>query len=80
MLYKVAALLREADLLDRGVVVHADLGRVEWAGTLELAREQARLVGLRFVARARPQGDLLSQISGGPTFQMDFVKSQNRPL
>lgn len=62
MLHKVAALLREAGLLDRGVVVHADLGRVEWAGTLELAREQARLAGLRFVARARPQGDLLAQV------------------
>jgi 3'-phosphoadenosine 5'-phosphosulfate sulfotransferase (PAPS reductase)/FAD synthetase len=62
MLFYVAGLLREQGLLDRGVVVHADLGRVEWPGTRDLAAEQARLAGLRFVARARPQGDLLAQV------------------
>lgn len=30
------------------LVVHADLGEVEWPGTLELAREQAQHYGLRF--------------------------------
>lgn len=34
----------------RLVVVHADLGRVEWPGTRELAEEQARHYGLRFEA------------------------------
>ena len=47
---------------DRLVVVHADLGRVEWAGTKELAREQADAYGLEFRAIARPQGDLLEHI------------------
>ena len=43
----------------RLVVAHADLGRVEWAGTRELAEEQARHYGLEFIAVSRPQGDLL---------------------
>jgi 3'-phosphoadenosine 5'-phosphosulfate sulfotransferase (PAPS reductase)/FAD synthetase len=47
----------------RLVVVHADLGRVEWPGTKELAQEQARHYGLAFIAIARPQGDLLDHIA-----------------
>src|SRR5919197_4142546 len=47
----------------RLVVAHADLGRVEWPGTRELAEEQARHYGLAFVAVARPQGDLLEHIA-----------------
>jgi len=47
----------------RLLVAHADLGRVEWPGTRELAREQARHYGLAFVAVARPQGDLLDHIA-----------------
>src|SRR5262245_37671639 len=47
----------------RLLVAHADLGRVEWPGTRELAEEQARHYGLDFVAVARPQGDLLTHIS-----------------
>jgi 3'-phosphoadenosine 5'-phosphosulfate sulfotransferase (PAPS reductase)/FAD synthetase len=46
----------------RLLVAHADLGRVEWPGTRELAEEQAKHYGLRFVAIARPQGDLLDHI------------------
>ena len=46
---------------DRLVVVHCDLGRVEWKGTRELAEEQARHYGLRFEVVAREQ-DLLDQI------------------
>lgn len=41
------------------VVFHADLGRVEWAGTADLAAEHAAHYGLRFEKIARPQGDLL---------------------
>lgn len=37
----------------RIVAVHADLGRVEWEGTKELAEEQARHYGLRFEVVAR---------------------------
>jgi 3'-phosphoadenosine 5'-phosphosulfate sulfotransferase (PAPS reductase)/FAD synthetase len=43
-------------------VVHADLGRVEWAGTRELAERQAKHYGLRFLVVKRPQGDLLDHI------------------
>jgi 3'-phosphoadenosine 5'-phosphosulfate sulfotransferase (PAPS reductase)/FAD synthetase len=46
----------------RLVVAHADLGRVEWPGTRELAEEQARHYELEFFAMARPQGDLLDHI------------------
>ena len=46
----------------RLVVAHADLGRVEWPGTRELAEEQARHYGLEFIAVSRPQGDLLQHI------------------
>lgn len=47
----------------RLVVAHADLGRVEWPGTRELAEEQARHYGLAFHAIRRPQGDLLDHIA-----------------
>lgn len=47
---------------NRLMVVHADLGRVEWPGTRELAEEQARHYGLTFVAVRREQGDLLDHI------------------
>lgn len=48
---------------DRLVVVHADLGRVEWPGTLELAREHAAHYALRFeVVKREGRGDLLAEI------------------
>jgi len=47
----------------RVVVAHADLGRVEWPGTRELAEEQARHYGLAFHAVRRRQGDLLDHIA-----------------
>lgn len=46
---------------DRIVVVHCDLGRVEWAGTRALAQTQAEFYGLRFETVARDR-DLLHQI------------------
>ena len=51
-------------VLDRVVVVHADLGRVEWAGTKALVYTQAAAYGLdgRTFDVARPQGDLIQQI------------------
>src|SRR5215831_15289303 len=47
---------------ERIIVVHCDLGRVEWEGTVELAREQAEHYGLRFEVVRRDLGDLLTQV------------------
>jgi 3'-phosphoadenosine 5'-phosphosulfate sulfotransferase (PAPS reductase)/FAD synthetase len=68
MLDYVVELARKAKVLDRVVVVHADLGRVEWEGTSELAEEQANHYGLRFFKVSRPQGDLLEQIEARGMF------------
>jgi 3'-phosphoadenosine 5'-phosphosulfate sulfotransferase (PAPS reductase)/FAD synthetase len=62
MCWYLSQLLREAGLLDRGVVVHADLGRVEWPGTPALVEAQAKHFGLRFVKVKRAQGDLLEHV------------------
>jgi 3'-phosphoadenosine 5'-phosphosulfate sulfotransferase (PAPS reductase)/FAD synthetase len=58
----------------RLVVVHADLGRVEWPGTRALAEEQARHYGLPFVAVSRPQGDLLDHIAQRGMFPSPAVR------
>lgn len=73
MLDEVVEQAKALDLLDRVVVVHADLGRVEWQGTRELAERQAVLYGVRFEVVSRvgrvkrdgvtPQGDLLDQVA-----------------
>lgn len=47
------------NVLDRIIVAHADLGRIEWNGCASLAERQASLYGVRFWKMARPQGDLL---------------------
>lgn len=62
MLDYVAELADTADAMDRVVVLHNDLGEVEWPGTEELARQQAELYGWRFEMRHRTQGLLLQQI------------------
>ena len=59
---------RRLGLEDRLVAVHADLGRVEWPGTAELAEEQAALYGVRFIKVSRPQGDLLDHIEARGMF------------
>ena len=46
----------------RIVCAHADLGRMEWPGTVELAEKQADHYGYRFWKMARPQGDLLTHV------------------
>jgi 3'-phosphoadenosine 5'-phosphosulfate sulfotransferase (PAPS reductase)/FAD synthetase len=63
-----------AGLHDRIVTVHADLGRVEWPGTRELAERQVDHYGARFEVVSRPHskkckcgtdhpnGDLLHQL------------------
>src|SRR4051812_11013900 len=48
--------------LERLVVVHCDLGRVEWEGTRSLAARQAAHYGIRFEVVSRPQGDLLTHV------------------
>src|SRR5579885_256991 len=47
---------------ERVVVVHADLGRVEWQGTRELAEEQAKHYGFRFEVVKYSRRDLLEQV------------------
>lgn len=59
--YLVALADRQGVSRDRFLVVHADLGRVEWEGTRELAEEQAAAYGLRFETVARNE-DLLNQV------------------
>lgn len=49
-------------VLSRVVVVHADLGRVEWRGTREIAEAQAACYGVKFITVYRRAGDLLEQI------------------
>lgn len=62
MLDYVVELAGAAGVLDRVVVVHCDLGHVEWPGTKELAAEQAAHYGLRFEVRRREQSTLLEQV------------------
>jgi 3'-phosphoadenosine 5'-phosphosulfate sulfotransferase (PAPS reductase)/FAD synthetase len=61
-------------LRDRLVVAHADLGRVEWPGTRELAEEQAQHYGLTFIVVSRPQGDLLDHIAQRGKFPSPSVR------
>jgi 3'-phosphoadenosine 5'-phosphosulfate sulfotransferase (PAPS reductase)/FAD synthetase len=62
MMTHVVKLAQEQGVSNRLVVVHCDLGRVEWEGTAELAEEQAKHYSLRFLKVTRPQGDLLTQV------------------
>jgi 3'-phosphoadenosine 5'-phosphosulfate sulfotransferase (PAPS reductase)/FAD synthetase len=48
--------------LSRLVAAHADLGKVEWPGTKELAQRQAARYGLRFEVVRRKAGDLLQMV------------------
>lgn len=62
MLDVVYRLAEAQGVTDRLVAVHADLGRVEWQGTRELAEKQCSLYGVRFEAVKREQGDLLTHV------------------
>lgn len=62
MIDYVTSLAEAENVRDRIVVVHANLGKVEWAGTMELARRQAQAYGHRFIEVSRPQGDLLQHV------------------
>jgi 3'-phosphoadenosine 5'-phosphosulfate sulfotransferase (PAPS reductase)/FAD synthetase len=62
MLDVVVNLARIQGVEDRLLAVHADLKRMEWPGTPELAQAQVDLYGVPFVKVTRPQGDLLDQV------------------
>lgn len=62
MLDRLVHLADGAGVRDRLVAVHADLGRVEWPGTRELAEEQAEAYGVRFEVVRAPGGDLLDRV------------------
>jgi 3'-phosphoadenosine 5'-phosphosulfate sulfotransferase (PAPS reductase)/FAD synthetase len=63
MLSYITRRARKLGMLHKVVAVHADLGRVEWEGTRELAAEQARLAGVRRFEVVRAQGaDLLERV------------------
>lgn len=64
----ICSLARRLDILNRIVMVHADLGRVEWPGCRELAQVHAAMKGVRFEAVSRPQGDLLAHIEARGRF------------
>lgn len=57
---------------ERIVVVHADLGRVEWKGTRGLAEAQARHYGLRFEVVSRIGGTS----PGGRTADAPYAKGE----
>ena len=82
MLDVVVCLARAQGIpLDRIVVVHADLGRVEWQGTRALAEEHARHYGLRFEVVSRPQGDLLDHVEAKgkwPGFSTRYCTSDHK--
>ncbi|MFI9410138.1 phosphoadenosine phosphosulfate reductase domain-containing protein [Nocardia gamkensis] len=56
-------LFSEAGVLDRVTTVHADMGRSDWPGTVELAREHAEHYGLRHERVARTGCDLLDRVA-----------------
>lgn len=64
MLDEMVTRAKAQGVLERVVLVHADLGRAEWDGTTEIVIAQAAAYGLenRLYIRARPQGDLVQQI------------------
>src|SRR5580658_9001304 len=62
MLDYIVEQARAEDVMDRLVAVHADLGRIEWKGTRELAEAQAMHYGIRFEVVKKNGGDLLEHI------------------
>ena len=68
MLTHLVDLADQAGARARLVVVHADLGRVEWDGTRDLAAAQAAHYRLPFHVVRRDRGDLLEQIEARGMF------------
>lgn len=88
MLDVIASQAEAAGISDRVCCFHADLGRVEWPGTAELAAEHAAHYRLRFEKIARPQGDLLARVNERGRWPdakrrwctSDFKRGQGRKL
>lgn len=81
MLDYVAAKAKREGVSDRVHVVHADLGRVEWKGTKDIARKQAAHYGFPFHVVSRPQGDLLSHVEQRgmwPSSQQRYCTSDHK--
>ena len=57
MLDRIYALAKQQGAIDQLVVIHANLGRIEWPGATELAEEQAKHYGLPFLMRSRVTKD-----------------------
>lgn len=72
--YLVELATEQSFPISKMVAVHADLGRVEWKGTADLAKRQVARYGMRFEKIARPQGDLLTHIEN----RGKFPDMQNR--
>jgi 3'-phosphoadenosine 5'-phosphosulfate sulfotransferase (PAPS reductase)/FAD synthetase len=49
-------------MCDRLVAVHADLGRFEWDGNVELVKQQCEWYDIPLHVCSRPQGDLLDHV------------------
>jgi 3'-phosphoadenosine 5'-phosphosulfate sulfotransferase (PAPS reductase)/FAD synthetase len=69
MLDYVCELATAAKVRERVLVLHCDLGRVEWQGTRELAERQARRYDVQFMTVVRLEGKtdvktLSSQMAG----------------
>jgi 3'-phosphoadenosine 5'-phosphosulfate sulfotransferase (PAPS reductase)/FAD synthetase len=63
MLSYVVRRAKALGMLDKVIVVHADLGDIEWGGTKALAEEQARLAGVRRFEVVQAKGaDLLGRV------------------
>ncbi|MFG2408705.1 phosphoadenosine phosphosulfate reductase family protein [Streptomyces brevispora] len=63
MLTHVVRRAKALGMLDKVVVVHADLGDIEWGGTKTLAEEQAHLAGVRRIEVVKAKGaDLLGRV------------------
>lgn len=62
MMDYVCRLAKDAGVLHKVVAVHADLGRVEWQGTKELAAEHCAHYGIPLHVVRREKGDLLAQV------------------
>lgn len=74
MMDYIVEIAKAQGVMNRVMAVHADLGRVEWKGTRELAEEQCAHYGLNLTVVRREKGDLLTQIEERGM----FPDSQNR--
>lgn len=62
MMGLIVARAKAQGVLDRVIAVHADLGRMEWKGTGELAKAQADHFGIPLTVVTRAKGDILDQV------------------